>query len=49
MLKEKMFVEYKSMKGQIVFIDKSYFTFKPFNTNALLLVYKENWVDVTVL
>ena len=49
MFKNKMFVEYKNMKGQITFMDKIYFTFRPFNSNALLLVYKENWVDVTVL
>jgi hypothetical protein len=49
MLKEKMFVEYKNMKGQITFVDKSYAVFNPFNSKALLVVYKENWVDVTVL
>jgi hypothetical protein len=49
MFKEKMFVEYKHMKGQIIFIDESYFTFKPFHSEAILLIYKENWVDVTVI
>lgn len=49
MLKEKMFVQYKDMKGQITFTDKSYIVFNPFNSKALLVVYKENWDDVTVL
>ena len=49
MLKEKMIVEYKDMKGQITFTDKSYIVFNPFNTKAMLVVYKENWDAVTVL
>ena len=49
MFKEKMFVEFKDMKGQITFIDKSYFVLNPFNSKAFLLVYKEDWGDVTVL
>jgi hypothetical protein len=46
---EKMFVSYKDMNGQIMFIDKQYMTFTPFNSKALLVIYKEDWGDVTVL
>jgi len=46
---EKMFVSYKDMNGQIMFIDKSYMTFNPFNSKALLVIYKEDWGNVTVL
>jgi hypothetical protein len=49
MFKEKTFVEYKDMKGQITFVDKSYIVFNPFNSRALLVVYKEDWGAVTVL
>jgi len=49
MFEEKMCVQYRDMKGQVKFVDKSYIVFNPFNSSALLLVYKENWDDVTVL
>jgi len=46
---EKMIVSYKDMIGNIVCITKHYFTFNPNNSNAILLVYKNDWKDVTVL
>lgn len=49
MLEEKINVSYKDMKGQIIYMTNNYFTFTPFNSKALILVYKENWKDVTVL
>ena len=49
MLKEKMIVQYKNMTGKIVFVGSKYVTFNPNDTAALLLIYRENWNDVTVL
>lgn len=46
---EKMHVSYKNMNGQIVFIDKSYVTFNPLNSAALLVIYREDWQHVTIL
>ena len=46
---EKMFVSYRHMKGQIMFVDNSYMTFTPFNSKALLVIYKEEWDSVTLL
>ena len=46
---EQMIVSYEDMIGSIVCITKHYFTFMPNNTNALILVYRENWNAVTVL
>jgi hypothetical protein len=48
-LEEKMFVSYKDMKGKIVFVCDSYATFNPINSNALMLIYKNNWTNVTIL
>jgi len=47
--KEKMFVSYKDMIGTIVCITEQYFTFNPKDSNAVLLVYKNDWSGVTVL
>ena len=49
MLEEKMCIEYKEFKGQVVFKCDDYVTFNPFNTKALLLIYRQNWKDVTLL
>ena len=46
---EKMFVSYKNMNGQVVHVGEKYLTFTPFNTSALLVVYKDQWKDVTLL
>jgi len=46
---EKMTVSYENMIGNIVCITEQYFTFQPNNSNAIILIYKENWKDVTVL
>jgi hypothetical protein len=46
---EKMFVSYKSMKGQIMHVGEKYLTFTPFNSKALLVIYKESWKTVTLL
>ena len=46
---EKMFVSYKDMSGQIMFVDTAYMTFTPFNSKALLVIYKEDWGNVTLL
>lgn len=46
---EKMYVSYKDMSGQIIFIEKSYMTFTPFDSKALIVIYKEDWKHVTVL
>jgi hypothetical protein len=48
-LKEKMFVEYKDIRGKIVFVCDDYVTFTPINTAALLVVYRKDWSNVTVL
>ena len=48
-LEEKMCIEYKEFKGQVVFKCDDYVTFNPFNTKALLLIYRQNWKDVTLL
>lgn len=47
-LEEKMFVSYRDMKGKIVFVCDHYATFTPMNSKALLLIYRENWRDVTL-
>jgi hypothetical protein len=49
MLKEKMFVSYKDLKGKIVFVCDHYATFNPINSRALVLIYRDNWKDVTVV
>jgi len=46
---EKMTVSYENMIGNIVCITEQYFTFQPNNSNAILLVYKNDWSGVTVL
>ena len=46
---EQMKVSYKEFIGHIDFVGKKYITFTPENSGALLLVYKEQWKDVTVL
>ena len=48
-LKEKMCINYDGFKGQIVFVCDQYATFNPFNSKALILIFKENWEDVTLL
>jgi hypothetical protein len=47
--KEKSLIKYKNYTGHIKCVCKNYFTFTPLNTTALMLVYVENWKDVTVL
>ena len=49
MFKENMLVSYDNMNGHIVHIGNTYFTFMPLNSNALILVYKNDWKTVTVL
>jgi hypothetical protein len=44
-----MIISYKNTNGKIVFLGNQYFTFVPDNSNALLLVYREDWKNVTVL
>ena len=44
-----MSVSYKNMVGTIVCITEQYFTFNPENSNAVLLVYKNEWSGVTLL
>lgn len=46
---EKMRVCYKNISGKILYITNNYFTFTPFDTSALIVVYKNEWKDVTVL
>lgn len=46
---EKMFVSYKNMRGQIIHVGEKYLTFTPFNTKALLVIYKEDWKTVALL
>jgi hypothetical protein len=47
--KEKMSISYKDMVGTIVCITEQYFTFNPKDSNAVLLVFKDDWSTVTVL
>ena len=49
MFEEKMYVQYRDLKGVVTFVSKSYITFNPSDSNALMLIYKENWKNVTVL
>lgn len=42
-------ISYKNYTGHIKFVDEPYFTFVLLNSNATLLVYANNWKDVTVL
>lgn len=46
---EKMFISYKSMNGQVMHVGEKYLTFTPFNSKALMIVYKDQWKDVTLL
>lgn len=46
---EKMTISYNNRIGNIVCITKHYFTFQPNDSNAIILIYKENWKSVTVL
>lgn len=46
---EKMFVSYKDMNGQIMHVGEKYLTFTPFNSKALLVIYKGDWGSVTLL
>ena len=48
-LQEKMFVEYKDMKGKIVFVCEDYVTFTPINSAALLVIYRNDWSNMTVI
>jgi hypothetical protein len=36
------------MNGEIVFVGRTYFTLRPINSNSLVLIFKENWHDVTL-
>jgi hypothetical protein len=45
----KMIVSYNNTTGQIDFIGEQYVTFIPENSKASLLIYRQNWKDVTVL
>jgi len=42
-------VLYTEVIGTINFVGEQYITFNPENSNALLLIYKQDWKDVTVL
>ena len=44
-----MYVAYKNFEGQIMHVGDKYMTFTPFNTRALMVIYKNQWSDVTVL
>ena len=46
---EKMHICYKDLKGQIVHIGEKYMTFTPFDSKALMVIYKNQWSNVTVL
>ena len=48
-VKEKMFVEYKNLKGKIMFVCDEYATFTPINTSALIVIYREDWNSVTLM
>ena len=47
--KSKMIVSYNNTTGQIDFVGEQYVTFIPENSKASLLIYRQNWKDVTVL
>ena len=49
LFEEKSVIAYKEFIGTIHFIGTQYITFIPNNSQAVILVYKENWKDVTVL
>jgi hypothetical protein len=44
-----MKVSYTEVIGTIDFVGKKYITFIPENSNASLLIYKQDWKDVTVV
>lgn len=46
---EQMKVSYKESIGHIDFVGKQYITFKLENSQTSLLIYKQDWKDVTVL
>lgn len=46
---EKMHICYKDLKGQIVHVGEKYMTFTPFDSKALMVIYKNQWSNVTVL
>mgnify|MGYP006280511637 CR=1 FL=1 len=45
---EKSLVQYKDYVGYVRVVCKNYFTFTPLNTNILMLIYPEEWQNVTV-
>jgi hypothetical protein len=45
----KMIVSYNNTTGQIDFVGDQYVTFIPENSKASLLIYRQDWKDVTVL
>jgi hypothetical protein len=45
----KMIVSYNNTTGLIDFIGEQYITFIPENSKASLLIYKQDWKDVTVV
>lgn len=44
-----MYINYNNMLGKIDFLCHEYITFNPLNSNTKMLVFRENWFDVTVL
>jgi hypothetical protein len=49
LFKTQSLIQYKNLIGRIQFVNKSYFTFTPDNTTALIVVYREDWNNVTIL
>ena len=44
-----MLVSYNNTTGQIDFVGEQYVTFIPENSKASLLIYRQNWKNVTVV
>jgi hypothetical protein len=44
-----MKISYFDFIGTINFVGEKYITFTPENSNASLLIYKQDWKDVTVV
>lgn len=45
----KSLVQYQEHIGNIVCVCKNYFTLNLLNTSALMLIFRHQWKDVTVL
>jgi len=49
MMKEKLYISYSGMNGQVVHVGEKYITSNLFNSNALLVIYKRDLDKVTLL